>query len=87
MKITNRLYTYPILSEEKDDYLNSKFEVQMGYIKSVNSIELKFEFYMDNKELEQLIRDGKIVIKQKPYTYEINPKNHIRTSSGVRFVC
>ncbi|MDY4079133.1 MAG: hypothetical protein SOY42_10190 [Clostridium sp.] len=59
MKITNRLYTYPILSEEKDDYLNSKFEVQMGYIKSVNSIELKFEFYMDNKELEQLIRDGK----------------------------
>lgn len=60
MKITNRLYTYPVLSEEKDDYLNSRFDVQIkNCIKSVNNIKLKFEVYMDNKELEKLIRDGK----------------------------
>ena len=60
MKITNRLYTYPILSEEKDDYLNSKFEVQMKqYMSSVNSIKLEFKIEMDNNDLKKLIRDGK----------------------------
>lgn len=28
MKINNRLYTYPILSEEKEDYISSVFEVE-----------------------------------------------------------
>ena len=54
------MYTYPVLSEEKDDYLNSKFEVQMKqYMSGVNNIKLEFKIEMDNNDLEHLIREGK----------------------------
>ena len=60
MNITNRLYTYPILSVEKDDYISSVFEVEINQkMNGVNNFLLEFDISMDNKELGQLIRDGK----------------------------
>lgn len=60
MNITNRLYAYPVLSIEKDDYNSSVFKVEINQsMNGVNNILLQFDITMDNKELKQLIRDGK----------------------------
>lgn len=60
MKITNRLYTHPVLSDEKDDYIKSKFEVVVNqHMSSVGMLALEFKIFMDNEELENLINSGK----------------------------
>lgn len=60
MNITNRLFTYPVLNEEKDDYKESFFAVDYEYtMQGVNSIKLTFDIAMNNSEIEQLINEGK----------------------------
>lgn len=60
MKLTRRLYTYPVLSEEKDDYINSIFDVSFKHkMSSVNTFTLSFEFTLDNDDLWKLIEDNK----------------------------
>lgn len=60
MNITNRLFTYPVLSEDKDDYKNSIFNVDYEQImQGVNSLKLSFDIAMNCTELEQLIVEGK----------------------------
>lgn len=59
MNITNRLFTYPVLSEEKDDYNNSIFLVDFEQtMQGVNSMKLSFDIAMTCPELEQLIIKG-----------------------------
>lgn len=59
MNITNRLYTYPILSDEKDDYDTSVFQVTTSAkMNGVNSLFIQIDIKMNNIELNQLIRDG-----------------------------
>lgn len=59
MNITNRLFTYPILSEEKDDYKESIFNVDYEQtMQGVNSLKLTFDIAMNCQELEQLIIRG-----------------------------
>ena len=60
MNITKRLYTYPVLSEEKDDYNLSIFEVDFNYkTNGVNNLLLEFNITLDNEELKKLLLDGK----------------------------
>ncbi len=60
MNITKRLYTYPVLSEEKDDYKSSVFDVNFQYrMNGVNNLLLEFDITLDNEELRKLILDGK----------------------------
>lgn len=60
MNITNRLFTYPVLSDEKDDYKESFFSVDYEQsMQGVNSLRLSFDIAMNCHELEQLIIDGK----------------------------
>ena len=59
MNITNRLFTYPVLSDEKDDYKESLFNVDfVQAMQGVNSIILIFDIAMNCPELEQLILNG-----------------------------
>jgi hypothetical protein len=59
MNITNRLFTYPVLSNEKDDYKKSLFNVDFEHVmQGVNSIKLIFDIAMNCQELEQLILNG-----------------------------
>ncbi len=59
MNITNRLFTYPVLSDEKDDYKDSLFNVDFEQARQgVNSLKLTFDIAMNCKELEQLILNG-----------------------------
>lgn len=60
MNITNRLFTYPVLSEEKTDYKNYKFNVDFdNYMDGVNTLKLAFDITMDCPEIEKLILEGK----------------------------
>lgn len=60
MNITNRLFTYPVLSEEKNDYQESVFEVKFdNYMDGVNTLKLSFDITMTCPEIEQLILEGK----------------------------
>lgn len=59
MNITNRLFTYPILSDEKDDYKESIFLVDFKQtMQGVNSMMLSFDIAMTCPELEDLIIKG-----------------------------
>lgn len=60
MNITKRLYTYPVLSEEKDDYKSSVYDVDFQYrMNGVNNLLLEFNITLDNEEIRKLILDGK----------------------------
>lgn len=59
MNITKRLYTYPVLSEERNDYQNSKFDASVNYkMNGVNSLHMEFNIEMDNLDLQSLIVSG-----------------------------
>lgn len=60
MNITKRLYTYPVLSEEKNDYNSSVFDVGFQYrMNGVNNLRLEFNITLDNEEIRNLIIEGK----------------------------
>lgn len=60
MNITKRLYAYPVLSEEKDDYNKSIFDVKLNYgTPSVSYLNFNFDIKMDNEELQYLLTSGK----------------------------
>lgn len=59
MRITNRRFVYPVLSEEKDDYEKSIFNVEFEHkMEGVNSLKMSFSIAMNCLELEQLISNG-----------------------------
>lgn len=60
MNITNRLFTYPVLSDEKEDYKESLFNVDYEYsMQGVNSLRFTFDITMNCRDLERLILDGR----------------------------
>ncbi len=59
MEIKNRLFPYPVLCMENDDYIDCKFDVRYNYIEDLKNIILQFDVELDNKELTELIRQGK----------------------------
>ena len=59
MEIKNRLFPYPVLCGENDDYINSKFEIRVTQIEELKDIVLQFDIVMDNVDLAGLIRSGK----------------------------
>lgn len=59
MNITNRLFTYPVLSDEKDDFKSCVFKVTVeNCMEGVNSLKLLFDIKMDCPEIEDLILNG-----------------------------
>lgn len=56
MNISKRLYTYPILCEEKDDYQATAFNVEMEYkTNDINTLLLMFNIVMNNVEINELL--------------------------------
>lgn len=58
MNVTNRLFAYPVLSDEKDDYKQSVFHVEYRQNKGVNDLQLCFDIDMNCKELQDMILSG-----------------------------
>ncbi len=60
MNITKRLYTYPVLSEDKDDYSSSVYNVELKHrMNGIQNLLLEFDIFLDNEELRNLIHEGK----------------------------
>ena len=60
MNIKNRIYTYPVLSNETDDFVSSKFEVSYKlHNEGVMSLNLLFDCKLNNSELIKLIEEKK----------------------------
>ena len=59
MNITNRLFAYPVLSDEKADYKESIFNVDFEQrMQGVNSLQLNFDIAMNCRELQEMILNG-----------------------------
>ena len=59
MEIKNRLFPYPVLCVENDDYENCSFDVNTKVKEEINDIVLDFDIKLENnEELQWLIRDG-----------------------------
>lgn len=71
MEIKNRLFPYPVLCDDNDDYISSKFDVNVTKEDELNDIRLHFDISLDNTELLSLIRAGKaeyVMHIECPYT-------------------
>jgi len=59
MKISNRMFTYPVLADERNDYKSFVFKIEQSYKMNVSSLNLSFEIELTCPELEQMILAGK----------------------------
>ena len=59
MEIKNRLFPYPVLCQDNDDYIGSVFEVDSKLNEELANIVLEFNIKLtDNDELLWLVREG-----------------------------
>lgn len=58
MEIKNRLFPYPVLCIENDDYINCEFNIKFNQFEELKEIVLQFEVELNNNELLELIRQG-----------------------------
>lgn len=59
MEIKNRLFPYPVLCEDTDDYIDGSFGVETEIVnQDINSIEIKFNIKLDNPGLKSQISQG-----------------------------
>lgn len=58
MKIKNRLFPYPVLCMENDDYIDSSFEVTCSIEERISDVVLNFDITLENDDLKFLIHKG-----------------------------
>jgi hypothetical protein len=60
MEIRNRLFPYPVLCEDTDDYIKGGFYVETNLVEQgLNDILIQFDMHLDNSGLQSLINTGK----------------------------
>lgn len=60
MDIRNRLFPYPVLCEDTDDYVEGDFYVETKLLEqNINNILVQFNMHLDNPGLQNLINTGK----------------------------
>ena len=58
MEIRSKLYPYPVLSPDNDDYIASSFINNIDVIRDGYNIKITMSSSLENAELERLISDG-----------------------------
>ncbi len=58
MEIKNRLFPYPVLSEDTDDYVDSSFSVEVSVEQGLNDITFTFSINLDNTGVQSLVNHG-----------------------------
>lgn len=58
MEIRNRLFPYPVLCDETDDYNGATFEVSTNVTETLNTIRVKAYFRINDPAIIDLIRSG-----------------------------
>lgn len=59
MKLKKRLTAYPVLSKEDDDYIDSRFDVDMTQSTEFGKMKVSFEFKLENDTMKKLIEERK----------------------------
>jgi hypothetical protein len=60
MEIRNRLFPYPVLCEDTDDYVDGDFYVEAKLVEQgLNDILIQFDMHLENSGLQSLINTGK----------------------------
>lgn len=62
MRIKYKLFPYPVLCEEIDDYKNNKFDVEPIVEKDINRIIIKFNVAIEDKKIKDMIEIGQVEI-------------------------
>ena len=58
MEIKNRLFSYPVLCNETDDYVEGIFHADVKKSQTLHEINLSISINLENHDLKSLIRDG-----------------------------
>lgn len=58
MDIHHKLYPYPVLSDNTDDYVNSSFSMKLEVTKGIREICFKVSLKLENKQIQQMIHEG-----------------------------
>lgn len=58
MEIKNRVFPYPVLCEDTDDYKDSSFSVTVDTFQGINELSFIFQFSLENGGLQELINKG-----------------------------
>lgn len=59
MDIINRLYPYPVLWKNNDDYINSSFDCDIDIKRSFEVVTIQVKFKLKNKLIDELIENGR----------------------------
>lgn len=62
MQLKNRYYPYPILSSNSNDYIDSLFKTSVEQKIDGYNIRLKITTVLQNKQLEEMVDNGSIII-------------------------
>ena len=57
--IINRLYPYPVLWKNNDDYINSSFDCDIDIKRSFEVVTIQVKFKLKNKLIDELIENGR----------------------------
>lgn len=89
MRVQYKLFPYPVLCSEIDDYKNNKFEIEFNVSRDINFIKFNFQLHMEDLKLKNMIERGCVEIvyhiecaktlyrklyKTNKITHEINVK-------------
>ena len=58
MEIRNRLFPYPVLSDDFDDYIEGRFSVDVDVEYGINEITLSFSINLENAGIQKLVNRG-----------------------------
>ena len=81
MKIRNKYYPYPVLTQDDSGYIDSSFVTRLEQSMDGYDIKLKFNAELVNIELEDMLKDGDISIVYHIECPQTCYRNIINTSS------
>lgn len=83
MEIRNRLFPYPVLCDDTDDYLEGGFHVEAEIVEQgLNDILVQFDMHLENSGLQNLINTGRAEYVIHMECSDTAFRTAIRTSSN-----
>lgn len=80
MEIRYKLYPYPVLSSNSDDYIDSNYDSTINVSRDGYNIKISFVSELVNSELSALIRDGKAAFVYHLECAQTGYRNAVSTS-------
>lgn len=62
MRIRYKLFPYPVLCSDIDDYKNNKFDVQISVTRDIHNIKFNFEVNLEDLLIKEMIKNSKVEI-------------------------